>query len=225
METLHDIYKKYMSYCDKGDRSSINMYGHNYIDIYHECFNMIRFDVKNFLEIGVMSGASTLMWHDYFPNATIYALDRQRPDDNTNWPKFFPDVNYEFVEKIDRSDRIKLFIGDAYSDSVFLKIKREKIKFDVMIDDGFHSLDTQSYFIKNYLKLLNSNGIFCIEDIGMDPIYGKNQLSKVINTFPENLKNNISAYDWDVSKPSLVKRAPGVPPHDKLVVLNLRCQK
>jgi hypothetical protein len=42
MGKLHEIYKKYMLYCDKGDRSSIEMYGHNYLDAYCYHFDAIR---------------------------------------------------------------------------------------------------------------------------------------------------------------------------------------
>ena len=43
-----------------------------------------------------MSGASALMWSDYFENANIFTLDRDHPSDNSRWPDFFSTCKYGF---------------------------------------------------------------------------------------------------------------------------------
>ena len=95
-----------------------------------------------------MSGASALMWSDYFKNANIYTLDRDHPSDNSRWPDFFPPINMDFVEKIENSTKINFIQGDAYEKKVLKQLK--DIQFDIVIDDGFHSFKTMKYFIKNY---------------------------------------------------------------------------
>jgi hypothetical protein len=39
------------------------------------------------------------------------------------------------------------------------------IKFDILIDDGPHTLDSMIFFVKHYLPLLNETGILVVEDI------------------------------------------------------------
>ena len=88
MTSLENIYSNYKLYCDKGDRSDIGLYGHYYIEKYEKHFSEKRYTAKNVLEIGTMSGASALMWDEYFPNANIFTLDRDLPSDNSRWPEF-----------------------------------------------------------------------------------------------------------------------------------------
>src|SRR4029077_13951854 len=49
--------------------------GHGYTHFYHSLFSERRESVKKVLEIGIDVGASLRMWEEYFPNATIYAID------------------------------------------------------------------------------------------------------------------------------------------------------
>ena len=46
-----------------------------YSDLYASLWDTIRFDVKNFTELGVMMGQSLQTWHYYFPNAEIRGID------------------------------------------------------------------------------------------------------------------------------------------------------
>ena len=48
---------------------------HYYLDTYEQLFKPMRETAKNVLEIGVRDGGSMKLWHDYFPNATIYGID------------------------------------------------------------------------------------------------------------------------------------------------------
>lgn len=133
---------------------------HSYINTYERIFSSKKNDKNNILEIGIgepkqnkENGGSIKLWHDYFPNSTIYGLDIHH----------ISNVN----DCIKNNDRIKLITSvDAYNktfiENTFIK---NDIKFDIMIDDGPHTLDSMVFFVKNYLPLLNDNGVFVIEDI------------------------------------------------------------
>jgi hypothetical protein len=41
----------------------------------------------------------------------------------------------------------------------------KKEQFDIIIDDGPHTFETQSYFLTNYLPLLKKDGVLILEDI------------------------------------------------------------
>jgi len=133
---------------------------HSYINTYERIFLSKKNDKNNILEIGIgepkqnkENGGSIKLWHDYFPNSNIYGLDIHH----------ISNVN----ECIKNNDRIKLITSvDAYNktfiENTFIK---NDIKFDILIDDGPHTLDSMVFFVKNYLPLLNDNGVFVIEDI------------------------------------------------------------
>jgi hypothetical protein len=133
---------------------------HSYINAYERLFENKKFDTNNILEIGIgepkenkCNGGSIKLWRDYFPNSIIYGLDIQD----------ISAINDDIINK----DRIKLYTSiDAY-DQTFIEREfiEKNIKFDILIDDGPHTLDSMVFFVKHYLPLLNENGILVIEDI------------------------------------------------------------
>ena len=48
---------------------------HKYTDVYASLFHNMRNDRVNLTEVGVLHGASVVMWASYFRNANIYGLD------------------------------------------------------------------------------------------------------------------------------------------------------
>lgn len=120
--------------------------GHCYIDqVYESLLAPYRIPSRKVLEIGVHNGGSMLLWQRYFPNAEIHGLDLD--------PKpFFQD----------KHDRIELAVCDAYTLETVNALPND---YDVIIDDGAHTLDTMRFFVKNYLAKLAVNGVMIIEDI------------------------------------------------------------
>lgn len=138
-------------------------WAHQYIHVYEALFEPIRANVQNVLEIGVMDGDSLRMWRDYFDQAQICGIDI---DDRTN----------RMVEE----ERINVIIADAYTPeamSIF------DTKFDVIVDDGPHSLVTQMFCAQHYSNLLSSNGVLVIEDIP-----SAEWIPHIASVVPEHLK-------------------------------------
>jgi methylase of polypeptide subunit release factors len=163
---------------------------HSYLDLYQNLLVAKKDTAQNVLEIGIgdggqgiTNGGSIKLWHDYFVNAKAYALDIQ--DINTVW------------NGLKHNDRIILHTSvDAYSKQfVQSEFLDKDIKFDMMLDDGPHTLESMKSFITLYSPLLADNGILIIEDI-QDPIW-INELYKVV---PDNLKQFVSAYDLRKNK-------------------------
>jgi len=121
---------------------------HSYIDVYEKLFKKNQLTTKNVLEIGIERGGSLKLWNDYFVNATIYGLDINEA------PLFLSSYK-----------RIKTIKCDAYSSESVDYFIKNNIKFDIIIDDGPHTLESMIYVIEKYTKLLNSNGILIIEDV------------------------------------------------------------
>jgi hypothetical protein len=117
---------------------------HSYIEeIYENLFKDIRYSAKKVLEIGVDFGSSLFMWREYFENAQITGIDT----------KFCPQV-------IDR-ERISFINESAYSFEMLNSLPND---FDVIIDDGPHTLETMVFTATEYVKKINRNGILVLED-------------------------------------------------------------
>eukprot|EP00966_Prymnesium_polylepis_P008630 199095-Prymnesium_polylepis.1 len=48
---------------------------HKYTDLYSALLDRGRLSAANVTEIGIMSGQSMQLWHDYFPRAQIWGAD------------------------------------------------------------------------------------------------------------------------------------------------------
>ena len=72
------------------------------------------------------------------------------------------------------------------------------IKFDVILDDGFHQYEANICFFENSINHLNTDGIYIIEDIFykdqykfLDYFNNRNYIFSIINIYHEyNYKNN-----------------------------------
>lgn len=59
--------------------------------------------------------------------------------------------------------RINVIEIDAYSTSALTAFNN--IQYDIIIDDGPHTLESMIYFIENYIYKVNKGGLLIIEDI------------------------------------------------------------
>ncbi len=154
---------------------------HSYLDLYQQLLVSKQYSAKNVLEIGIYMGGSIKLWHDFFINATIYGLDIVTECDK--W--------WDIVE-IKNNDRIILHTGiDAYnSDFLINNFINKNMKFDFLIDDGPHTLESMIFFIKEYSKLLTDDGILIIEDV-----QNISWLNILYQETPDELKPYIKMYD------------------------------
>jgi len=161
---------------------------HSYLGLYGELLESKRNTAQHLLEIGigdfnVKNGGSVQLWHDYFPNATVYCCDIL-PKERV--------VDHLFI-----MPRVKLYTSSNAYDPTFVKreFMDKGIKFDMMLDDGPHTLDSMKQFIELYHPLLKEDGILMVEDVfSMDWI---KELTKVT---PSHLKPFIETYDLRANK-------------------------
>jgi hypothetical protein len=106
----------------------------------------------NILEIGIQYGHSLKLWEEYFTNANVYGIDVWDQLQQSYGPR----VHTKFI--------------NAYSDLALEYVKNLNIKFDIIIDDGPHVVETQEYVCKNYKQFLNDGGILIIEDCHVNTI-------------------------------------------------------
>jgi glutaredoxin-related protein len=161
---------------------------HSYLDLYQELLYSKKATAKNVLEVGIgdfnyKNGGSIKLWCDFFTNATVYGLDVLSID--------------RVIDELKNDLRVVLYMStDAYDENIFKNIFLNKnIKFDFMLDDGPHSLESMKQFIKLYSQIMTDDGILIIEDI-----QSLDWISILINEVPENLKQFVKVYDLRPNK-------------------------
>ena len=102
-------------------------------------------NMRHMIHLGYKNGASTRAWKEFFPEATIHAID-------TN-------PNAIFFE-----DRIKTYVCNQ-SDTQKLDMFFRKSIFELIIDDGSHKIDDQLRTFNCLRKYMAINGIYIIESV------------------------------------------------------------
>jgi hypothetical protein len=120
---------------------------HGFCAFYHTHLDRVRQDVRKILEIGVFRGASLRMWRDYFPNATIHAFDQT-------------------VAAEPLPDRIHLHQGDqANRGSLRRLLEATGSDFDLIVDDGGHTMEQQQVSLGMLFPHLSPGGLYALEDL------------------------------------------------------------
>lgn len=152
--------------------------GHSFIDnFYNEEFKKYQNKQIELLEIGVYRGASLALWSKYFTKGHITGLDIQ-------------DI---VVPKYQNIERVDIGICDAYN----LEIVKQLGNFDIIIDDGPHTIPTLQQCIELYLPKLNEGGIMILEDV-QDPSWFPLLTEKVPEGFKYeciDLREHLQRYD------------------------------
>jgi cephalosporin hydroxylase len=151
---------------------------HSYLPLYQELLISKKERAKNVLEIGISRGGSIKLWSDFFTNANVYGLDIMHIND--------------VCGTIKNKENIILHTSvDAYNNDFFINtFLNRNIKFDFMLDDGPHSLESMIQFIKLYSHLMTDDGILIIEDV-----QSWDWIDTLINEVPQHLKPFIKMYD------------------------------
>jgi hypothetical protein len=144
METLDELAVKH------GTDKRVGLHG--YTKTYDRHLGGGRKETKAVLEIGVLDGASLLMWRDYFPNAKIFGMD----------------INpaRHLGSKIAPTGRVHVFQGDqnerGHIEDVMACIRTP---LDLVIDDGSHENESQLISFGILWPHVKPGGMYIIEDV------------------------------------------------------------
>lgn len=151
---LSELFDKYGS-----DKNNVHSYG----EIYDYLLNDASYTSGNILEIGVQNGGSIRALSEYFPHATIYGVDI--------------DKNVLCIENLPLNSKI-INIDATIKNDIFNNFSG--IKFNLIIDDGSHSLNDQIDSFNILREYLCDGGYYIIEDIT------QYDMIKRIKSFSEN---------------------------------------
>lgn len=120
----------------------------HYFAIYDRHMAQYRHRPMRLLEIGIDKGGSLQMWKDYFgPDAIIVGVDIET-------------ACKEFAEK-----QITIEIGDQADPAFWASFKQKYPPFDIILDDGGHTMRQQITTLNCLFDHVSDGGIFVIEDL------------------------------------------------------------
>jgi hypothetical protein len=173
-DRLTGLARKYKT--DKGpDAVGSQRPGHFYTEVYEKFFSPLTNETRKVCEIGIETGASLRMWRDYFPRAVIYGID------------------IVDSSRLD-SERIRTFVADQADRAQLARfITFAGSDFDLVVDDGGHSMRQQQVSFGYLFSRVKPGGYYVIEDVHTSlPPYegsygvdrdGRNTTLAMIDTF------------------------------------------
>jgi GR25 family glycosyltransferase involved in LPS biosynthesis/cephalosporin hydroxylase len=160
----------------RSDKNTI----HSYLDLYNTLLLPKKNTAKNVLEIGIQRGGSIRLWSDFFTNAHVYGVDV---------------MESRYVWEGIRKNNITLYTSTDGYDTNFVKTAFSNIRFDFMLDDGPHTLESMIQFIHLYSPLMTQDGILIIEDV-----QSWDWIDVLTKETPEELKKFVKSYDLRKNK-------------------------
>ena len=167
---LSDLFDRHCS-----DKGTDFMSKHHYSTAYHAIFGSIRRSVTSLLEIGIGEdqAPSVASWSQYFPFATIYAVDvksskrfraRAKPGkgvDKDNKRLWWCTHNRSMWD----NPRIQLHLDTDATRPAQLARVPLPAQLDVIIDDGSHKFPDQEVTLRHLWSKLRPGGLYIVEDI------------------------------------------------------------
>jgi hypothetical protein len=148
---------------------------HRYTDFYDKLLFPLQNFPINFLEIGILNGASLMMWNEYFPNAKIYGVDINP----------HPHLN---------SGKIITIVANQEKEEELLALPND---LHVIVDDGGHTMFQQQLTLKVMFKKLLPGGTYILEDLhtslpGFYSSYGSDAYNNTIKLLKDLQNKKIS---------------------------------
>lgn len=162
-----------IDYFENHEHRMIHKWMH-YFEIYERHFGQFRNQPISLLEFGVLHGGSLQMWKHYFgKQAKIYGAD----------------INPRCAELAE--DQITILLADQESRDSLRNICKTLPPFDIIIDDGGHTMLQQATTFEEMWGQLKIGGIYLIEDMHTSywPAFGG--AYKAPTNFMEYTKNLI----------------------------------
>lgn len=147
MKSLQEIWDEMPQKSDKGDV-------HSYLPVYEQILAPYRETAHRVLEIGLFNGHSLRMWEEYFTHATVYGIDCDEQ----------PHGGLADLRPMMAEGTHVIYIMDAGNLSDVNKTFRG-IKFDIIIEDAGHDIESQIWLFNIYKNFLAEGGIYVIEDV------------------------------------------------------------
>ena len=154
-EQEHQIWKE--ENLTGGDKMIHMGYAPYYSKIFKK-FLSRRKEKLNIAEFGIFKGVGLSILSDCFPFANLFGFD-------INTENFIENKDFLVKEGAFNNNEIYLYTCDQLAiTSSWLNGKVKDTKFDIVIDDGFHSLESIEETAISFKKHLKKGSIYIVED-------------------------------------------------------------
>lgn len=126
---------------------------HPYTLFYDGLFKNKKEEQLKIAELGILYGASLLMWNEYFKNAEIYGFEY---NDNL--------IN-NFKQQFNNQQITLSNINVTSKESIINAFRNLNVLYDIIIEDTTHQFEDQIRVIENTYLYLKPGGMLIIEDI------------------------------------------------------------
>jgi spermidine synthase len=174
-------YESSLNNTDKfsGGVQNSSFFGHNYQLLYK---NFLNPNLQRILEIGTANGGFAKFLKDNEFKSFNVGCDIT-PDHKHKHVSDYTNYNHLYDD---------FFSGNAFSEEFLNWNKTKEYKYDFVIEDADHTVQTQSYMLQNSHFLLKDNGVYICEDVQSYDI-----AKTLIGSIPFKYKQY--AYIWDAS--------------------------
>lgn len=161
-------------------------YYHNYTETYSRYFAPLKDQPIKFLEIGIYQGASVKLWEEYFPNADLH----------------FMDITLAAVQYSSARSHYHLCNQESAAELQRF-IQTTGGNFDVIIDDGGHTMNQQITSFVTLFPHVKSGGMYIIEDLHTSywPNFGGGGKHTMVN-FLKDLIDDVNFVGYRSSRAS-----------------------
>jgi len=181
--SIHGIAVK--QFTKESHRGTDKHWIHNYTPIYDRYLADKRDKYRKVLEIGVSHGGSLLLWHDVFPNAHIYGVDK-----DTSRARLVLD-----------NPRVTLLQGMQGDDKFFKEEVIPHGKWDLIVDDCSHKASHQKDTLDLLWDSVNSGGMYVIEDLywrGTEDKIAMNKLKEMVDDLSDKLEIEFVSFYYNI---------------------------
>lgn len=196
---------------------SANKAGHvldkwiHYFPIYTRHLTPYAGRAVSVLEIGVYRGGSMRMWSRFFgPDARLVGVD------------------IDPVALISAGDRYTVVLADQADPDAMRKVAEKYGPFDVIIDDGGHSMVQQITSIEALFPMLNDGGVYLVEDCHTsywDDYEGGRGREGTFMEWVKTRLDDLNGYHQDNAvDPVWTRQVDGIHVYDSVVVLDKKAR-
>jgi hypothetical protein len=121
---------------------------HNYTEVYAQYFAPLKDKPLKFLEIGIFEGNGVKLWESYFKNGELHFIDI-----TFNRVKYFSKRSHYHLADQENAEDLKRVM------------KTTGGNFDLIIDDGGHTMNQQYVSFMTLFPYLKNGGMYIVEDL------------------------------------------------------------
>ena len=149
---------------------------HRFTEFYYDY--CVKYTSPKLLEVGVSGGHSLNMWSQFYPTGEIVGMDidispfisRQR-------------IPYNAASMEVKIGNITVYSGDQENKYDLLKSLKYHKEYDIIVDDGGHTMKQQQITLGTLFPYVKSGGIFIMEDLHTSFYGGYNPFDGNISTY------------------------------------------